>query len=357
MNALDENASTLNAAQASSAENALHEALRERRDYFNARFESARHAAQRLNADALFDFIRQAIAPLVLAVDAQTPARVPAVVDAGFAVGLSLVSAGIWPSSPRIGLLKRAYSTTFCALSQAIAVDPQRLLPRLSNALLTPGLNAELWLACMEGIASALSSPAQVLDAGIVCAWRCGLAHYRDAALTRVELLPNAALWALFAPIQGDVSALKAALHAQRWYRADAPLLPNQIAARVGAFVGLGGLFSAPPIVCSDGVDLYVRSAAAQWLLIADAYGMSLHTALLEEIAAIASPQKQLPLGMPKQWQWPYQNMCQNPRAVSMQLVELSRWGQITSVASTADTYAITHARSYAITLIPKPPA
>ena len=338
------------------AENALHAALCDRRDYFNARFESARHVAPRLNADALFDFIRQAMAPLVLAVDTQTPERVPAVVDAGFAVGLSLVSAGIWPSSPRIGLLKRAYTTTFCALSQALALDPHHLLPKLSNALLTPGLNAELWLACMEGMAGALTTPAQVLDAGIVCAWRCGLAHYREAALTRLELLPNAALSALFAPQQGDVSALKAAL-VSRWYRADAPLLGNQIAARVGAFVGLGGQFSAPPIVCSDGVDLYVRSAVSQWLLIADAYGMSLHTALPEEIAAIAPPQKQLPLGMPKQWQWPYQNMCQNPRAVSMQRVELSRWGEITSVASTADTYAITHARSYAITLIPKPPA
>lgn len=335
------------------AENALHAALRERRDYFNARFESARHAAPRLNADALFDFIRQAIAPLISAVEAQLPERVPAVVDAGFAVGLSLVSAGIWPSSPRLALLKRAYSTTFCALSQALALDPQRLLPKLSNAILTPGLNAELWLACMEGMAGALTTPAQVLDAGIVCAWRCGLAHYRSGALARVELLPAAVLSALFAPQQGDVNALKTALRAQRWYRADAPLLANQIAARVGAFVGLGGQFSAPPIVCSDGVDFYVRSAASQWLLIADAYGMSFHSALSEELSAIAPPQKQLPPGMPKQWRY------QNPRASSattgMQLVELSRWGEITSFASTADTYAITHARSYAITLIAKP--
>ncbi len=343
----------MSAQQILNAENALHEALRDRRDYFNARFESVRHAAPRLHSDALFDFIRQAITPLVLAVDAHMPERVPAVVDAGFEVGLSLVSAGIWPSSPRIGLLKRAYSTTFCALSEAIALDPQRLLPRLTNALLTPGLNAELWLACMEGMAGALTTPLQVLDAGIVCAWRCGLAHYREGALARVELLPSAALLALFAPKQGDVSALKAALRAQRWYRADAPLLPNQIAARVGAFVGLGGLFTAPPIVRSDGVDLFVRSAASQWLLIADCYGMSLHSALPEEIDRIAQMQTQSLQGLPKQL--PYNNPCQNPGAAGMQRVELSRWGEITSVAITADTYAITHARSYAVTLIARP--
>jgi len=338
----------VSAQPALNAENALHAALRDRRDYFNARFESARHAAPRLNSDALFDFIRQAIAPLVLVIEAQMPERVPAVVDAGFEVGLSLVSAGIWPSSPRLALLKHAYTTTFCALSQAIALDPQRLLPRLTNAVLTPGLNAELWLGCMEGIADALASPAQVLDAGIVCAWRCGLAHYRDAALTRIEVLPSAALLALFAPKLADASELKKALRAQRWYRSDAPLVPNQIAARVGAFVGLGGLFTAPPTVRSDGVELYVSSANGQWLLIADGYGMSLHSALAEEMTAIAI-QKTLPQGFAKIFRW------HNPRAAGAKLVELARWGEITSVASTTDTYAITHARSYAITLIAKP--
>lgn len=330
------------------SENALHAALRDRRDYFNARFESARHAAPRLNTNALFDFIRVAIAPLITTIEAQQPERVPAVVDAGFELGLSLVSAGIWPSSAKLLLLKRAYTSTFCALSQAIAVEPHRLLPRLSNAVLTPGLHAELWLACMEGIAGVLTTPAQVLDAGIVCAWRCGLAHYRDAALARVEQLPRVALLALFAPKIGDVDALKLALHTQRWYRADALLAQNQIAARVGAFVGLGGLFTAPPTVRSDGIDLYVSSGAAQWLLLADSFGMSLHGASPEEITAIA-PQKMLPPGFAKIFRW------QNPRASAGQLVELTRWGAITSFASTADTFAITHARSYAVTLIVKP--
>jgi hypothetical protein len=340
----------VNASQAHhNGENALNAALRDRRDYFNARFESARHAAPRLNSDALFDFIRLALAPLATAVEAQLPERVPAVVDAGFEVGLSLVSVGIWPSSPKLVLLKRAYSSTFCALSQAIAADPQRLLPRLSNAVLTPGLNAELWLACMEGIAGALTTPAQVLDAGIVCAWRCGLAHYRVAALARMELLPDAALLALFAPKQGDVGTLKASLQAQRWCRPDAPIPTNQIAARLGAFVGLGGQFSAPPTVRSDGVELYVSSGAAHWLLLADAYGMSLHGALPEELNATAPLHALLPQGFAKQLLW------HNPRAASAQTVELSRWGAITSVASTADTYAITHARSYAITLIARP--
>ncbi len=343
----------MNAPHAQSAsENALHAALRDRRDYFNARFESARHAAPRLNSEALFDFIRLALAPLIAAVELQLPERVPAVVDAGFEVGLSLVSVGIWPSSPRLALLKRAYTSTFCALSQAIAADPQRLLPRLSNAVLTPGLNAELWLACMEGIAGALTTSAQVLDAGIVCAWRCGLAHYRVAALTRIEQLPGAALLALFAPKDGDACALKAALRAQRWHRADAPLQSNQIAARIGAFVGLGGLFSAPPTVRSDGADLYVSSGVAHWLLIADSYGMSLHGALPEELDAIQL-QTMLPQGFGKVFRW------QNPRApvvgMAGQLTELSRWGAITSFACTADTYAITHARSYAVTLIAKP--
>lgn len=340
----------MNAPHAQSAsENALHAALRDRRDYFNARFESVRHGAGRLNSEALFDFIRLALAPLIAAVELQLPERVPAVVDAGFEVGLSLVSAGIWPSSPKLVLLKRAYTSTFCALRQAITADPQRLLPRLSNAVLTPGLNAELWLACMEGIAGALATPAQVLDAGIICAWRCGLAHYRAAALARIELLPDAALLALFAPKQGDVGALKTALQAQRWYRPDAPIPTKQIAARVGAFVGLGGQFSAPPSVRSDGVELYVSSGAAHWLLLADAYGMSLHGAPAQELKAIAPLQALLPRGLSKQLLW------QNPRAASAQTVELSRWGAITSVASTADTYAITHARSYAITLIARP--
>ena len=336
--------------------NALHAALHDRRDYFNARFEAARHAAPRLNGEALFDFIRQAITPLVARVKTQTSERVPAVVDAGFDVGLSLVSTGIWPSSPRLAMLKRAYTTTFCALSQAIAVDPYRLLPKLSNAVLTPGLNAELWLACMESMASALTTTAQVLDAGIACAWRCGLAHYRDAALARLDQLPNAALLALFSPKYDDIEALKMTLRTQRWYRADEPLLANQIAARVGAFVGLGGLFTAPPTVRSNGVDLYVSSANGQWLLIADSYGMSLHSALPEEINAIPPLHTRLPHAFPKQlcWQNPSAHVFHLSGQMDFPVVELSRWGEITSVAVTSDTYAITHARSFAITLIAK---
>lgn len=336
-------------AQASSAQdNALHAALRDRRDYFNARFESARHGAPRLNSEALFDFIRLAVAPLVSQVQTQTPERVPALVHAGFELGLSLVSSGIWPSSPKLASLTHLFRTTLCALSQAIAAQPQTLLPKLTNAVLTTGLNAELWLACMEGMAGALTTPAQVLDAGIVCAWRCGLAHYRDAALLRLNQLPDAALFALFSPKHGDIEALKAALHAQRWYRAGSPLLSNQIAARVGAFVGLGGQFAEPPTLRSNGVDLYVLSANAQWLLIADGYGMSLHSALPEELAVMGPLNKRLPAAVPKQLLW------QNPKAASAMQIELSRWGEITSVAVTADTYAITHARSFAITLIAK---
>lgn len=335
--------------QASSTQdNALHAALRDRRDYFNARYESARHAAPRLNSDALFDFIRHAVAPLVSRVEAHTPERVPALVHAGFELGLSLVSSGIWPSSPKLALLRHLFNTTFCSLDQAIAAQPQTLLPKLTNAVLTTGLNAELWLACMEGMAGVLMTPAQVLDAGIVCAWRCGLAHYRDAALLRLNLVPDAALLALFSPKHGDIEALKAALHAQRWYRAGSPLLSNEIAARVGAFVGLGGLFAAPPTVRSNGVDLYVVSANAQWLLIADGYGMSLHSAQPEELTAMGPLNKRLPAALPKQLLW------QNPKAASAMQIELSRWGEITSVAVTADTYAITHARSFAITLIAK---
>jgi hypothetical protein len=317
----------------------LAQALRDRRDFFNARFEHAKHSSPNMSAPPLFAFLDECLLPLVLAVHKDAPDRVTAVVEAGFDVGLALVASGLWPNSEKLPILRHAFAVTWPALRRPIGQAPQLLLSKLVNALLSANQDSLQWLARLESMSAALHTPQQLLDAGLIAAWRGGLAHFREPALLRLDQLPTQALRTLFSS-QLDADVLIRSLQTQRWYRAHAEVGADEIAARVGAFVSLGGLFAAPPSLRSDGQHIFVSSADRHWLLDADAYGFTLHAADSAEFASAPKTCAAAALPQLAKWRW------------GKRSVALTQWGEISSFVATADTLALTHTRSHAITLI-----
>jgi hypothetical protein len=227
----------------------------------------------------------------------------------------------------------------------------------LSNAAhqlaTTPGARPEAWLQIMERLAPAAADVGVDVDAfltaGQLAAWRSGLAHYRESALSVAGSL-DPALLGLVLDEKGpgsapDAFARLAALRACRWVGGqNAAANPTQphLVRRAGAFRGFGGLFSEPPhvVMDRDQNQLYVRSGTEGWLLTADAFGATFHRATEEELAAAAaaapptrSQGHQLPAGI------------EVPADV----------GHVTSVACLPHTVAITGSLTHAVLLYALP--
>jgi hypothetical protein len=101
------------------------------------------------------------------------------------------------------------------------------------------------------------------------------MAHYRAQALAAADQLPEPlALAAVGAT--GPWPEIRAALAADRWWTPDGV---DARPIRFGGFVGFGGPFEQPPRVKAGAEGFIVRSGAHVRLLIADAWGATLHPA------------------------------------------------------------------------------
>jgi hypothetical protein len=167
-------------------------------------------------------------------------------------------------------------------LAGPIAARPRALLGSLTNAALniaaTPGARADEWLALLAQAAPTASAET-LLPIGQVLAWRAGMAHYRAGALAAADsLAPDLALALLNA--RGDWSEVRARFEANRWWRPDAG--SDARGVTVGGFTGFGGPFAQPPRVRAAEGGFVVRSAERTFLLVADAYGATLHPAVAD---------------------------------------------------------------------------
>ena len=116
------------------------------------------------------------------------------------------------------------------------------------------------------------------------------MAHYRQGALAAADALPaDAALAALGAA--GDWAEIRAALHANPWWRPDPP---EREGILLGGFTGFGGPFPQPPAVRGCAQGLLVRSGERTSLLVADAYGATLHPMPPEAFEEAPTPSPRL---------------------------------------------------------------
>lgn len=258
------------------------------RPRFNAAVAAARRARTGFDVEALAAALRDRLGPLAAAVERVAPDRTATVVDAGFALTIALVDTSL--SGERRALVDRAWAELAVPLAAVVAERPDAVLALVTNAVLTlagaPGARVGEWIGRMAGLAPSATADT-LAAAGQVAAWRAGMAHYRASALAAADGLPEPlALAALGAA--GSWAEVRAQLAADRWWTPDGVAAP----IRIGGFTGLGGPFASPPELRAGTDGFVVRAGGRTGLIVADAFGATLHPASAEEFdrAAPAAP-------------------------------------------------------------------
>lgn len=324
----------------------LGDVLRSARPEFNARFVGMKRRHPDINAAAFSEVLRAMVDPLVKAVGATSEERVPATVWAAYDAALMLVAEKLAGPGGRYAVIEEAWRELLPGIARLVAESPGKVIGAVTNALchLTsyPGIRAAEWNEHLLRVAPALTTVDILLKAGQVTAWRCGLAHYREGALSAAEALPpEIALRLVGAPVTSAWTEVRARLEKERWWNPaqEAKSQALRVVRRAGSFRGFGGLFSEPPIVASAGGQIFVRSGEGYWLLTADAFGATFHradAAMFDDAAREKSPLR-------------FVKSCVMRDG---EMRELPKIGDVTSAAATNDTVAVTGSLTHSITLL-----
>lgn len=267
----------------------LAEALARGREQYNARVAAAR-VAPALGPELLA--VLRGLDPVVRAAHARDPAVVDTVVSALFDAAVELVPKGVLGPGTRAPEIDAAWRALLAVSGRMLVADPRRVVAATLNALTTLGgsRGARLgdWVATMAALAERAADVEVWLRAGVVAAWRSGLAHARAGALDACALLPPdlAALALGLDAATGAETMTRVVerLRADPWAwpphvaSGEQPPLGVKMICYVGGFrgFGYGGRFIAPPRVgLRDGV-FVVSDGERVFELHADFFGATL---------------------------------------------------------------------------------
>ncbi|HYE04504.1 MAG TPA: hypothetical protein VEL07_03185 [Planctomycetota bacterium] len=247
---------------------ALTQVLAARRGEINAAVAAARHARAGFDPATFAALVRGPIDACARAVE---PARAEAVAAAMVQVALDLVALGIDPIDHGPAL------ATLAAAPRALAAAPQRVAASCLNAaarLRSYGIDPASWFVGMRACGPLAADADAWLAAGIVVAWRCGLACARAGARDALGPMEDALACAAIGLAPGATTrAALVAGFANAWWRPDHVPPGPRIAARLGDFVGFGGAFVRPPRVCAQSGHVLAGDDQRWFALHADAYG------------------------------------------------------------------------------------
>jgi hypothetical protein len=210
-------------------------------------------------------------------------------------VALELLAGGALGEAARGPLVARAWDGLLPRLLPHLAAAPRALAARISNALCNLAREggealAERWGECLVGVSPAAAAPLQLLEAGLVLAWRCGLAHFRDSALARWRALPAPLRRAtLGLPPEGEAPPMEALARGLEdpWFdpARPAPRAAPALAARVGGFRGFGGRFVRPPRLARAAGAILASDGEGTYRLHADVFGATLRPVAAPAVA------------------------------------------------------------------------
>ena len=266
----------------------LAEALARGRDAYNARVTAARLSVA-VDGPALLATLR-GLDPVVRAAHARDPAVVDTVVSALFDASLELVPRGVLGPGARMAELETTWRATLGASGRMLCADPRRVVAATMNALTRlaacGGTRLADWATTMGALSERAADVDVWLKAGVVAAWRAGLAHARAGALDACAALP-ADLGAIAVGLDPGTGAetmvrVVERLRGDPWAwpphvaSGEQPPLGIKLVGYVGAFRGFGGPFIAPPRVgLRDGV-FVVTDGERVFELHADFFGATL---------------------------------------------------------------------------------
>ncbi len=275
-------------------------ALAAGRERFNTLFAAARRGTA-LDPAAFQDWVRVGIAPAVDAAAALRPETAGGVLHALFEQSLELSAQRILGPGAPDSVVAAGWRRLLPALPSLLAAEPAGLSASVVNALhrlaATAGARPEEWTAAMLRAGPHCADLTAFRSAGLVAAWRAGLAQYREQALFLARHLdPRLARLAL--GLEGAEPAAMAALldgaSGDPWRTLDelreGPWGEPRLAlvGRVGAFSGFGGHFRVPPRVEVLQDALFARVGSERWRLFADCYGAVFHK--VDAAAAAQTP-------------------------------------------------------------------
>lgn len=256
---------------------------------FNALFAAARRGND-LDPDVFQAWIREGIAPAVDAAAALHPAAAGRVLEALFTCSLELAVQRVLGAGAREPVVTAGWRCLLPALPGLLSAEPAALSAAVVNALhrlaATVGARPEEWTAAMLRAGPRCADIATFRAAGLVAAWRAGLAQYRGRALSlarRMEPvlagivlgLEGTAPEALTAALDGATVDPWRSLEEQREGPWGEPRLA--LVGHLGAFRGFGGQFPLPPRVEARQGSLFACCGHGCWRLFADRYGAVLH--------------------------------------------------------------------------------
>ena len=270
-------------------EGAFADFLKKRREEFNARFASVRRANRLLSPEDFLAHLSQSLAPTVDRAAQIDRDGAEKLCDSLYDLSLRLFAKGCLGPETRYPMIGAAFQDLFPAMPEILLRSPRRAAACISNALYNlsteKGADEQRWLDTMKALAPGISDPDLFLKAGMMAAWRWGMAHYRDGALAACDNLSDKILGIVFQVPAGvsseQMKAARVKLKNNRWFD---PGLQNENAAdslavvhEVGGFAGLGGAFVTPPDATVVDGQLVLFDDSSHWRLCADAFGATLH--------------------------------------------------------------------------------
>jgi hypothetical protein len=234
-------------------------ALVARRDRYNAQFRLART----LDAQGFLAHLRDAVGPVVDASGGEPVPVTDALVELSVALASRRQPDGFWP------LLR--------SLSRFVGMEPRRVPVSLANALhhlgASPTGRPASWIDTVVTLAGQLDDVAELLEAGAVAAWRCGLAQLRGPAVESAgKLRPEVLRVALGVESTVDFERLAG----DPWFDPGSASSPValRVVRRVGEFRGFGGVFARPPLVSTSDGRWYAVDGEDVWQVFADRFSV-----------------------------------------------------------------------------------
>ena len=203
------------------------------------------------------------------------------VADVFVDAAVTLVKARRWSGT---GVERWALLTLVPQLDRWLAGDPSATVAVAVNGSHAVARSGDVgsWVRRLLAARPALpATPAALRAAGCVAAWRSGVVRLRCAALSAVDVLPEAALAALVDLPEQEVRAALARHAGDPWWWPGSARDEVSVIVRHGGFRGLGGPWvRLPRVVAGDGLRWLVETpatagegAADRWALVCDVHG------------------------------------------------------------------------------------
>jgi hypothetical protein len=262
-------------------------ALRARREHFNALFDAAFHADPTLDPEHFSRHLCLTLHNVAESAISADPGRADELVEALYIFSLELFGKKLLGPESHHPVVTALWERLFPRIGRLIAAAPQTVVASLCNAATRISSEstavAARWLTELEATSDLCTAPTELLDSGLVLAWRLGLAHYRESAIELWRKLPEKLKLPLLG-MKDDTPAFKTgdleAGLSDPWFCLAASSASKQrelrIAGVVGGFRGFGGQFIEPPLVAKEEGTLIAFDGQGCWSIHADIYGMTL---------------------------------------------------------------------------------